>query len=81
MGYDSIKPLEIRDNCWLAIKLSKIITDEVSAIIQGMDKGIAILRHLKNIYAINFKITGEVTWRQMQSLSTHNAEEFLAIYK
>ena len=43
LGYDSIKPLETRDNCWLAIKLSKIITDEVNAIIQGMDKGITIL--------------------------------------
>ena len=81
LGYDSIKPLEIRDNCWLAIKLSKIITNEVSAMIQGMDEGIAILQYLKNTYVINFEIAGEAAWRQMQSLSTHNAEEFLATYK
>ena len=49
--------------------------------IQGMDKGIAILQHLKNTYAVNSKITGEAAWRQMQSLSTYNAEEFLATYK
>ena len=49
--------------------------------IQGMDEGIAILRYLKNTYIINFKITGEAVWRQIQSLSTHNAEEFLATYK
>ena len=63
LGYDSIKPFEIRDNCWLAIKLSKIITDEVSAMIQEMDKGITILRYLKNTYVINSEITGEVAWR------------------
>ena len=59
LGYDSIKPLETRDNYWLAIKLSKIITYEVNAMIQGINEGIAILRYLKNIYIINFKIIGK----------------------
>ena len=48
LGYDSTKPLEPRDDCWLAVKLSRIVDEEVSRMIQGMDEGIAILRHLKN---------------------------------